>query len=247
MLELCHALEEFEAALGCLCKLAHSLSPQTQLSSLKVAATASAISESAFLKAADRPPSPRNRPEQQVAFDKTQIELLADEVHSLVREIIESVPAFSYSLSTGNYGPLPFPINNSRTTAPDVTIQSYFEQLHLIPAASRVTATDFAQEAMNMEKWWPNRLRTDLREGLLIEAVEDSPQLNMQSISVLPPSLYRQDSFGKNVSSTSHGSHPLQQDDYDRHMQLPAGLTGRNDQLLAEGRRRWKEYVQNRH
>lgn len=175
------------------------------------------------------------------------MELLADEVHSLVREIIESVPAFSYSLSQGNYGPLPFPINTSRSTAPDVTIQSYFEQLHLIPAALRVTATDFAQEAMNMEKWWPNRLRTDLREGLLIEAVEDSPQLNLQSISVAPPSLYRQDSFGKDVSSTSHGSHPLQQENYDTTVQIAAGFTGRNDQLLAEGRRRWKEYVQGQH
>lgn len=221
------------------------------------------------------PPSPRYRAQPPSFLDKSQLDLLANEVDSLVREIIEAVPAFSYSLSQGNYGPLPFSINNVRTSAASLTIQGYFEILQIVSASQGAVYTrpslsrdytlpgpvqpapmashsqmtiDFGQEALNMDAWWPARLRADLREGLLIEAGNDSPQLNLQSISVIPPIPYRQDSTSTEVLSGTYGMpHPLGSEARDVGLQPgnSAG-SGRNDQLLEEGRRRWTEYLQGR-
>lgn len=260
VLELCHALEEYEGALGTLCRLSQASSPYTLLSSLTSSIVPKSPSSPPSPTATDPttfPPSPRYRGQPYASLDKSQLELLADEVDSLVREIIEAVPAFSYSLSQGMYGPLPLRINNQHTTAPDITIQKYLEQVQILhssypmtharppaslefalprpalatPAPSQALL-DIEQESLNMEKWWPNRLRIDLREGLLVDDVEDSPNISLQSISVVPSIPYRQDVSGGEPPAGSYEN--------------PPSRNNTSDQLLAEGKRRWREYQQGR-
>lgn len=207
--------------------------------------------------------------------DKAQIELLADEVDSLVREIIEAVPAFSSSLSQGHYGPLPFAINTQHTTAEDINIQSYLELISVIPSSSSYSisnwgaptnsgashgqrqpvfgtlgldpmAVEAEQDAISMSKWWPSRLRTDLREGLLVDEGQDSPVVGLQTIPTMSTSTIPIRSARENPRDpTRH----LRTDNASAHANTGEGHEGtsdRHDQLLAEGRRRWREYVRGR-
>jgi hypothetical protein len=259
ILELCHALEEYEAALGTMCRLALATSPYIAMNGMNTTSAPQSTGSSSWpagAAAAPNDPSPLPRYLKGPAsssLDKKQLDRLADEVDSLVREVVEAVPAFSYSLSQGSYGPLPLRVNNQHSTAPDITIQAYLEQVHILqstypntennitqprPLACRTfslvkpalsirlpsdASMDIEQENLNMEQWWPNRLRTDLREGLLMDDTEDSPNISLQSISVLPSVSYRHDASSIEVSPGAHSS-----------------------QLLSEGKRRWREYLQGR-
>lgn len=282
ILELCHALEEYEIALGTLYRLAQTTSPHTAMVSLSTmtapTATASISSPPRAVAApTDSPPSPRYLKGQgPSSLDKNQLDRLADEVDSLIREVIEAVPAFSYSLSQGSYGPLPLRVNSPHTTAPDITIQQYLEQVHVLhstysdldtsstqprPSASRPfslskpavpipsssrASEDIEQESLNMEQWWPNRLRTDLREGLLMDDAQDSPNISLQSISVLPSISYRQDASGMELPVGAQSSQLLRHNSSEADFGKDSAGQGRNVQLLAEGKRRWREYLQGR-
>lgn len=271
VLELCHALEEYERALGTLCRLAHSISPDALLASLSpsmISTPTSAAPISPTEADVDAAGSPASRFGGRVSanIDKVQLERLAGEVDSLVREIVEAVPAFSYSLSQGNYGPLPLPINNQHSMATDITIQQYLEQAHVLQALypnlpSRPTAhreytiptstcsraiPDLEQEGMDMQTWWPNRLRLDLREGLLMDDVEDSPNISLQGSSVLPPTPHRQDPSGAELPIGSSTSRLVGPEVGETGTQGEAVGRNRNVELLAEGRRRWTEYLQGR-
>lgn len=257
-------------ALGNLYRLAHSTSPHASLASLS-ASTLSTPSEivartsDSSIVEATLPPSSQHRTQLPSSLDKTQLERLADEVDSLVREIIEAVPAFSYSLSQGSYGPLPMRVKNQHSTAADITIQQYLEQVHILhpqyptthgllaPHREHVASTsinpqvipDLEQEGIDMSTWWPNRLRLDLRDGLLMDDVEDSPQISLGS-SVLPTMPYRQEASGaESQIGPTTASHSRNGSSISIGQGEDAGR-GRNDQLLAEGRRRWTEYLQGR-
>jgi hypothetical protein len=73
-------------------------------------------------------------------------------------------------------------------------------------------------DALTFDDWWPARLRQDLNDGLLADTAEDSPILAMHALNAF-------------------GSEDMSRTDSD---------ADRNDQLLAEGRRRWQEYKEAR-
>jgi len=152
--------------------------------------------------------------------DMSDVELVANEVDSLVREIIEAVPAFSYALGQGNYGPLPFSIHNLTASTPGLRGRAYLIQVQAVPDAAE-TDPDILL-APPEASWWPTRLRADLNEGLLTETGEDSPALSI-------------------MQTTALGAHPAVG-------QVDVGRTEpeRNDVLLEEGRRRWLEYKEAR-
>jgi hypothetical protein len=274
VLELCHALEEYATVIAILYKIVQSGSGEMLLSSLSLPSTS--------LPAAERqsstppspvypsmaPASPRTKPSQ-MSLDKVQLELLAAEVDSLVREIVEAVPAFSYSLGQGKYGPLPFLVNNLRATAPDITIRRYLTQVHIIPSGisslrrqiptrpytapgqtlqreqTVPTSDPLELETISVDKWWPNRLRADLTEGLLVEAADDSPKISLQGISVMPSSPYRQDASTVDPLA-SWSTAPNSRVAHDGPTLGGSSTSGRTGQLMAEGMRRWQDYVQGR-
>jgi hypothetical protein len=153
-------------------------------------------------------------------IDMSDIELIANEVDSLVREIIEAVPAFSYALGQGNYGPLPFSIHNLTASTPGLRGRAYLVQVQAIPDVAEADADILL--APPETSWWPTRLRADLNEGLLTETGEDSPALSIMQTAAL-------------------GAHPAIG-------QLEVGRPEpeKNDILLEEGRRRWLEYKEAR-
>ena len=152
-----------------------------------------------------------------------RVEAVASEVDSLVREIIEAVPTFSYALGQGNYGPLPFSLHHLSHISSNTSPRSYLEQVQAIPTSSG-QGDDIEAEEVDTDNWWPQRLKADLRDGLLSEIAEDSPTTSMHPFAAVN-AIHEQE--GTPVSATGTG------------VEL-------SDTLLEEGRRRWMEYQQTR-
>ena len=186
-----------------------------------------------------RPPSARRNRESLEQVEATEeedqaestinkLQLLAGEVDSLVREIIEAVPSFSYALGQGTYGPLPFPVTDRSVIHEERDVRTYLEEIQVMPRRERGAerpALDYEEmEAiMDVETWWPARLRIDLNEGLLQDTIESSPSINLHSfVTAMPASSPADNEMGRSAS----------------------GGTPKNDELLEEGRKRWMRYKQ---
>lgn len=161
----------------------------------------------------------------------SQLVPLANEVDFLVREIIEAVPTFSYALGKGNYGPLPFSVNNvsSAASIKDNAPRAYLEAVQIIP---RVNGGEVEGDAMPLDNWWPLRLKADLNEGILREAVTASPDHGLHTFGGIgqpSPSVY-----DSSLARTTAGEG----------LPRSSGTMGteRSDILLEEGRKRWLEY-----
>lgn len=232
IIELCHALEQYSLALTVLWTrysdfLRISGSPG---GSDQRAQTLSDL-EGVSMSRTTKPQSTfSDEPFDSVQESMTHLELVANEVDSLVREIIEAVPTFSYALGQGNYGPLPFSLHQSSKTPKGSTLRAYLEQVKAIP--SIVGSTDLQQsssgsqydafleaEDISPEAWWPARLKADLTDGLLAEIAEESPSANL-------------------TTSASVDAHSISN-------RSLTGLVRDNDRrsvLLEEGRKRWLQY-----
>jgi hypothetical protein len=157
-----------------------------------------------------------------------KLQLLAGEVDSLVREVIEAVPAFSYALGQGNYGPLPFPVTDRSVIHEELDVRTYLEEIQVMPRRERgaerpALEYEEMEAIMDVETWWPARLRVDLNEGLLQDTIESSPSINLHSfVTAMPASSSADNEMGRSAS----------------------GGTPKNDELLEEGRKRWMRYKQ---
>ena len=165
----------------------------------------------------------------------SNVELLASEVDSLIREIIEAVPAFSYALGQGIYGLLPFSIHNLTSNVPESSPRGYLERIQALPLHGD---DDSESETDSVEGWWPSRLKIDLDEGLLRETVEESPNMSLRGFSLLPSLGYPSVSSSRSIMhpedglATTTSSQPIGPE--------------RSNMLLEEGRKRWLEYKQAR-
>lgn len=227
IIELCHALEEFFSALTGLwesCRLdagsdrsVPSYSPPGEGQPASARRTRKSLEQLEATEEGDDVESTINK-----------LQLLAGEVDSLVREVVEAVPAFSYALGQGNYGPLPFPVTDRSVIHEELDVRTYLEEIQVIPRRERgaerpALEYEDMEAIMDVETWWPARLRVDLNEGLLQDTIESSPSINLHSfVTAMPASSSADNEMGRSAS----------------------GGTPKNDELLEEGRKRWMKYKQ---
>ena len=150
IVELCLALEEFHNALSRLwLNRQASFDPRTSTKRTS-------------------PPHP--------SLTDPRLPMLAAEVTSLITEIVEAVPSFSYALAQGNYGPVPFSMGNLAVKLEESSLDNYLERISIINVPDG--------DAVSFDDWWPARLRLDLTDGLLADKAEDSPTLAMHGLNV---------------------------------------------------------------
>lgn len=152
VVELCHALEEFNNALSKMWADVQALLSKSPGAEGKRTS----------------PPHPR--------LADARLQLLAAEVTSLITEVVEAVPSFSYALGQGNYGPVPFSMSNLAIKPDERSALSYLERIQILNVPDGGTS--------NFDDWWPARLRLDLNDGLLVDTAEDSPMLAMHGLNV---------------------------------------------------------------
>lgn len=117
-------------------------------------------------------------------MDKSHIHLVANELDSLIREIIEAVPAFSYALGQGSYGPLPFSISTLVVAAATEDHESDIDTRSFLERALSLSESSEEVDLVDVQSWWPVRLKADLTEGLLSDATEDHHHHHTQMTSI---------------------------------------------------------------